>query len=163
MQVHAAFSLRYPSTAPSLQSTIVHCIRVGISEVKLCTSIDICVQGYFFYDLSWRGTAPANSQSKNRPLCVPYACAQSVTNTNLIHYGDSEQLNESVMKLAKAQKCTDGATCHDTGSCEVLLLNPGTPIGYVITTLMREKGAGQQGVQTAFESTTMKYLRIELR
>ncbi|GBP85644.1 hypothetical protein EVAR_102175_1 [Eumeta japonica] len=32
-------SLQYPSTAFSLQSTIVHSIRVGISEVKLCTSI----------------------------------------------------------------------------------------------------------------------------
>ncbi|GBP18466.1 hypothetical protein EVAR_93871_1 [Eumeta japonica] len=49
MQLHAAFSLQ--STAPaqygtflryctSLQSTIVHSIRIGVSEVKLCTSID---------------------------------------------------------------------------------------------------------------------------
>ncbi|GBP60965.1 hypothetical protein EVAR_51528_1 [Eumeta japonica] len=52
MQLHAAFSLHsctplhYPSTALSLQFTIVFNILVGISEVKLCTSIDT-VQSIF--------------------------------------------------------------------------------------------------------------------
>ncbi|GBP11252.1 hypothetical protein EVAR_6061_1 [Eumeta japonica] len=40
IQLLAAFNLRYPSTAPGLQSTIVHSIRVGISEMKLYASID---------------------------------------------------------------------------------------------------------------------------
>ncbi|GBP47618.1 hypothetical protein EVAR_30332_1 [Eumeta japonica] len=40
MELHAAFSLHYPSTAPSLPSTLVRSIRVGILGTKLCTSID---------------------------------------------------------------------------------------------------------------------------
>ncbi|GBP59691.1 hypothetical protein EVAR_48659_1 [Eumeta japonica] len=50
MQLHAVFGLPAPLPAPlhplstdtalSLQSTIVYSIRVGISEVKLCSSID---------------------------------------------------------------------------------------------------------------------------
>ncbi|GBP35540.1 hypothetical protein EVAR_17401_1 [Eumeta japonica] len=40
MQVHAAFSLHYPSTTPSLKSTIENSMRVGVRrEAKLCTSL----------------------------------------------------------------------------------------------------------------------------
>ncbi|GBP50378.1 hypothetical protein EVAR_32623_1 [Eumeta japonica] len=66
LQLHAALSLHYPSTAPSLQSTIVYSIRVGISAM-----------------IRWRGAAPANSQPvskiKNGPLTIPYACVRSIT------------------------------------------------------------------------------------
>ncbi|GBP24136.1 hypothetical protein EVAR_27361_1 [Eumeta japonica] len=40
MQLHAEFNLLYPSTAFRLQSTVVHSIRVGLSELKLYTFID---------------------------------------------------------------------------------------------------------------------------
>ncbi|GBP76745.1 hypothetical protein EVAR_58469_1 [Eumeta japonica] len=38
MQIHFAFDLHCLSTASSIQSTTVH--SIGISEVKLCTSIN---------------------------------------------------------------------------------------------------------------------------
>ncbi|GBP37419.1 hypothetical protein EVAR_16324_1 [Eumeta japonica] len=50
--------LHYHSKIFSLQCTIVHLIRIGISEVKLCASIN--VPRYYFDDLSWRGADPAN-------------------------------------------------------------------------------------------------------
>ncbi|GBP47296.1 hypothetical protein EVAR_38060_1 [Eumeta japonica] len=74
MQPRAALNLHYDSTAFSLQPTIVHGIRVGISEVKLCVSLvfSSSVQKLYFEDLSCRGTAPANSPriTKNQKRAV---------------------------------------------------------------------------------------------
>ncbi|GBP17986.1 hypothetical protein EVAR_16930_1 [Eumeta japonica] len=61
-------------SAPSLQSIIVHSIRVGISEVKLCTSRHLV-----FISTIQIGEAPllrnsqAISKTKNGPLSAPYA------------------------------------------------------------------------------------------
>ncbi|GBP39097.1 Nucleic-acid-binding protein from transposon X-element [Eumeta japonica] len=94
-KLHAAFSLHYPSLAPYLQSTLLDSIRVGISEVKLCTSVDTQGSEALFQRpnrcpvsaLNGRATAPGKC-SESKPSDYSSVCVLCVQECNAEPHSD---------------------------------------------------------------------------